>query len=280
MSGVLPAGLDRQVLATGLDHPEGVAWDPRRGCLWAGGEAGQVYRVELGGEVSITTVIPGGQLLGIALDGDGRLYVCDPGNHQVWRVDERGEAHAFGSPIDYPNYAAFGPDDVLYVTDSGSFDRATGRLLAIDPDGTTRDVTPRPLAYANGLVADATTLWVVESSAPAVSALDFASGSFDVAVRLERCVPDGLALDAEGALLISCYQPNQVWRWHRESGLELVLDDWTGEYVLSPTNIAFYGAGLERLALASLCGSTLVSVRPPAPGTLVHFPFAAERSSP
>jgi len=29
-------------------------------------------------------------------------------------------------------------------------------------------------------------------------------------IELERCVPDGLALDAAGGLLISCYQPNQL----------------------------------------------------------------------
>ena len=41
-----PAPLDGQmrVLVDGLDHPEGVAWDPRSGALWAGGEDGQLYR--------------------------------------------------------------------------------------------------------------------------------------------------------------------------------------------------------------------------------------------
>jgi sugar lactone lactonase YvrE len=34
-----------ETLVDGLDHPEGVCWDPRAEVLWAGGEAGQVYRV-------------------------------------------------------------------------------------------------------------------------------------------------------------------------------------------------------------------------------------------
>jgi gluconolactonase len=35
-------------LAGGFDHPEGIAWGPD-GFLYAGGEAGQVYRVGLDG---------------------------------------------------------------------------------------------------------------------------------------------------------------------------------------------------------------------------------------
>src|SRR5918992_122641 len=38
-------GID--VLVDGLDHPEAVCWDPGAEVLWAGGEAGQVYRVDL-----------------------------------------------------------------------------------------------------------------------------------------------------------------------------------------------------------------------------------------
>lgn len=266
MSGPIPEELDRRVLASGLDHPEGVLWDGRRGCLWAGGEAGQLYRVELDGTVEVVTTIAGGQLLGLALDADGRLYLCDPGNHQVWRAHEDGRVEAFGEAIDYPNYPAFGPDGTLYVSDSGSFEEATGRLIALSRDGSARDASPRPLAYANGLALDGDTLWVVESAAPGVSALDLRRGTLERVIALERCQPDGLALDAEGALLISCYQPNQIWRWTRDGRLDLLLDDWSGEYVLSPTNVAFYGDRLDRLAVASLCGTNLVTLRPPVPG--------------
>jgi gluconolactonase len=38
--------LDRfEVFAEGLDHPEGLAFD-RDGNLWAGGELGQIYRID------------------------------------------------------------------------------------------------------------------------------------------------------------------------------------------------------------------------------------------
>ncbi|HEV3267298.1 MAG TPA: SMP-30/gluconolactonase/LRE family protein [Acidimicrobiales bacterium] len=263
---------DYQVLASDLDHVEGVCWDPERHCLWAGGEAGQVYRVELDGTTTVATTIRGGALLGLALDARGALYVCDPGNHQVWRVKDDGTYEPFGDAIDYPNYASFSPDGRLYVSDSGSFNDATGQLFVIDPDGTTANVSPRPMSFSNGLCVDETTLWLVESSAPGVSAMALGGGPLDLVIPMERCVPDGLALDAQGGLLISCYQPNQIWRWTKEDGLRLLFEDWTGEYVLSPTNVAFYGEHLDRLALASLCGHNLVTIRPPHPGAALIYP--------
>jgi sugar lactone lactonase YvrE len=273
MTSPIPESFDRRVIASGLDHVEGLCWDAKRRCLWAGGEAGQLYRIGLFGTKRVMATIEGGALLGMALDREHFLYVCDPGNHRVWRVDGHGVAEPFGDPIDYPNYPAFGPDGRLYVSDSGSFDEPTGQLFVIDPDGTTTNITPRPIAFANGLCVDATTLYVIESSAPSVSAMALAGGTLETLVEMERCVPDGLASDAEGGLLISCYQPNQLWRWTKETGLTLLFEDWTGEYVLSPTNIAFYGEHFDRLALASLCGTNLVSVKVPYAGTPVYYPY-------
>jgi len=272
MASPIPAALDFKVLAEGLDHVECVCWDPKRHCLWAGGEAGQVYRVDLGGAVTVVATIEGGALLGVALDAAGRLYVCDTGHHRVWRVLENGLYEPFGGPIDYPNYAAFAANGRLYVSDSGSFEEPTGQLFVLDADGTTTRLDMRPICYANGLCVDDETLWVIESSVPGVSALSLGGGPLELVIRMERCVPDGLALDAAGGLLISCYQPNQLWRWTKGSGLELVFEDWTGEYVLSPTNVAFYGESLDRLALASLCGNKINSIAPPHPGAALHYP--------
>jgi gluconolactonase len=269
--------LDYQVLASGLDHVEGVCWDAARTCLWAGGEAGQVYRVELDGSVSVVTVIDGGALLGLALDAKGSLYICDPGNHQLWKMDANFQVEAFGDAIDYPNYPAFAPDGRLYVSDSGEFARASGGLVVIEVDGTTTRVPTRPLAFANGIAIDDSTLWVIESATPAVSAMALDGTHLERVIEMERCVPDGLAFDAAGGLLISCYQPNQLWRWSAETGLELLVDEWTGELILSPTNVAFYGAALERLALASLCGHNIVTIAPRHPGAPIRLPNGVER---
>lgn len=277
MTKTIADALDYRVLASGFDHVEGVCWDAARQCLWAGGEAGQVYRVDLDGSVSVVTVIDGGALLGLALDASGTLYICDPGNHQVWAMDADFRVEAFGDAIDYPNYPAFAPDGRLFVSDSGAFATATGGLVVIEPDGTTSRVPTRPLAFANGIAIDETTLWIIESAAPAVSAMSLSGGELERVIEMERCVPDGLAFDAAGGLLISCYQPNQLWRWTVEAGLELMVDEWTGELILSPTNVAFYGEGLDRLALASLCGHDLVTIAPEFPGAPIRLPRLERR---
>jgi sugar lactone lactonase YvrE len=277
MTKTLADDLDYQILATGFDHVEGVCWDPLRRCVWAGGEAGQVYRVELDGSVSVVTTIGGGQLLGLALDASGTLYICDPGNHQLWKMDADFRVTPFGDAIDYPNYPAFAPDGRLFVSDSGSFADASGALVVIEVDGTTSRVPTRPLAFANGIAIDDTTLWIIESAAPCVSAMTLDGGELVRVIDLERCVPDGLAFDAKGGLLISCYQPNQLWRWTKEDGLALVFDEWTGELILSPTNVAFYGEDLDRLVLASLCGHDVVTIALEHPGRPLRLPRTEHR---
>ena len=82
-----------RVLAEGLDHPEGLALG-LDGAVYAGGEAGQLYRLA-GWREALTGGAPaeaeqfattGGFVLGLALDGGGHVYACDHRRHQVLRV--------------------------------------------------------------------------------------------------------------------------------------------------------------------------------------------------
>ncbi len=62
-------GRGLRTLANGLDHPEGVCWSPAAGAVYAGGEAGQLYRFDLdGGPVETVATVPDGFLLGLAAD--------------------------------------------------------------------------------------------------------------------------------------------------------------------------------------------------------------------
>lgn len=64
-------------LVEGLDHPEGIAWG-RDGFAYAGGEAGQVYRIDIEAKTSTKIADTGGFLLGIALDADNNIYALRP----------------------------------------------------------------------------------------------------------------------------------------------------------------------------------------------------------
>ena len=100
-------------------------------------------------------------------------------------------------------------------------------------------------------------------------------GRLEKVVELPITTPDGLAFDAEGGLWIGCYQPNRIYRLDPGGVLETVVDDWTGEYVLSPTNLAFAGSRLDVLVLASLCGRSVKAVDPRVRGARLEYPEIA-----
>src|SRR4051794_40478052 len=60
-----------ETLVDGLDHPEGVAYDPRNCTVWAGGEAGQLYRVDLDARTYEEAAPAPGFVLGLTVDGRG-----------------------------------------------------------------------------------------------------------------------------------------------------------------------------------------------------------------
>src|SRR5437868_5579435 len=82
-----------EIFANGLDHPECLAFD-REGILWAGGEAGQIYRISREGHVETIATL-GGFSGGIAwTPDDSALFVCNPA-HGIVRVDRSGKWSVF-----------------------------------------------------------------------------------------------------------------------------------------------------------------------------------------
>jgi hypothetical protein len=111
-------------LAEGLDHPEGATVGPD-GTVYAGGEAGQIYRIAPDGtpEAYADT---GGFLYGVTVDGGGNVYGCDMGRGEIVRVDPTGAVTTYSRgteehPLRVPNFAAFDDAGVLYVTESGDW---------------------------------------------------------------------------------------------------------------------------------------------------------------
>ena len=155
-------------LAEGLDHPEGVAAGAD-GTVYAGGEAGQIYRIQDGTAVEIGTT--GGFLYGVTLDGGGNVYACDIGRAEVVRVSPRGNVTSVSTgtadrPLRVPNFAAFADDGSLFVTDSGEWRGDDGLVFRITPDGETNVWSEAAVGFPNGccLTADGDALLVVETT--------------------------------------------------------------------------------------------------------------------
>jgi gluconolactonase len=267
----LPASL--RTIAEGLDHPEDVCWDPGAGVLLAGGEDGQLYRFDLaGGDGEVVTRIAGGWLTGLCVDNGGNAYCCDVNHGCVQRITQDGRVERYGEPIAYPNSPAFGADGTLWVSDSGDWERPTGRVVAIRPGGQTEVADMDPLSFANGVAVHDGWLYIVESARPGVVRFRLAGGDVEPVVALPNAVPDGLAFDADGGLWISCWQPNRIYRLDPAGQLATVVDDWSGTEVVTPTNVAFAGERLDVLVMASLGGRAVRAFDPGVAGAPLHRP--------
>ena len=245
MQPIIP--IDRfEVFATGLDHPECLAFD-RAGNLWAGGEGGQVYRISRTGEVQQIATL-GSFNGGLAFSPDDDVIVCNPAQGLV-RVSGHGDSKLFAShagdrKLICPNYPVYDRAGNLYVTDSGNWMKQNGALCRFTPDGK-GEVIAGPFGYANGLAlsADERTLFMVESNTDRIFRFDLsehgAVGEARVYAEQIGRLPDGLSLDVEGNLYASCYASDDIRRITPAGKVELFAYDRWAILLSRPTNMAF-----------------------------------------
>ncbi|MGE5461680.1 MAG: SMP-30/gluconolactonase/LRE family protein [Solirubrobacterales bacterium] len=270
-----------ETLASDLDHPEGVALGPD-GAVYAGGEAGQIYRIAVDGVVE-QLATTGGFIYGVTLDGGGNVYACDFGNAAVMRISADGEVSTWSSgtadrPMRVPNYAAFDEAGTLYVTDSGEWAADDGLVYRVAPDGSTTvwsDAVPR---FPNGccLSADGGTLYVVESHGREIVGLpignDGRAGRPRSVVSLVGSQPDGIALAQDGTMIIGCYRPDRLYVVAPDGAVDVLAEDPDGVVLNQPTNVAFVGERLDRLAVASLGGWSIAIADVGMTGLPLRYP--------
>ena len=266
-------------IAGDLDHPEGVARG-HDGSLYAGGEAGQVYRIDDGDITQIGTT--GGFLFGIALDAAGNVFACDFGNAALARITPSGDVSTVSTgtptrPMRVPNFAAFADDGSLFVTDSGTWGADDGTIFRVRPNEATEVWSDDVPAFPNGccLTAAGDALLVVESRARRVVRLRLDGGKAsapETVVELPGSQPDGVTLAADGTMLIGCYRPDRIWRVDPDGRAEILAEDPDGVVLNQPANVAFIGPDLDRVAVSSLGGWSLMGADLDLVGLPLRYP--------
>jgi sugar lactone lactonase YvrE len=253
----------------GLDHPECVAVG-KDGTLYAGGEAGQVYRISPDGKKSKVLANTGGFCLGITLDQKENIYVCDLGLKAVLKVTPQGKVSKLtdsgsGRKLSTPNFSVFDSKGNLYFSDSGEWKQGGGVVYRLDAGGKARLFSKGPFHFANGIALDAAEeyVYVVESNLDRVVRVpinrDGTAGIPEVYAEGLARVPDGVAFDARGNLYVTTYASNCIYRVSPDRKVELVCQDVENLFLCQPTNCAFGGPNFDQLFVGNL-GRNHISV--------------------
>jgi sugar lactone lactonase YvrE len=210
-------------LLDGLHFPECPRWHDGR--LWFSDMHGhRVMAVDRHGRAEVVARLPT-RPAGLGWTPAGRLLVVSMVDRRLLRL----EGGRWEEVADLAGLASFHCNDLLvdghgraYVGTfgfdlDGSAPYAPGEVILVEPDGAARVVAPG-LRFPNGMVLtpDGRTLVVAESMGPALRAFDVApDGSLRGArlfAPLTDVVPDGICLDAEGAVWVASPVGNEVVR--------------------------------------------------------------------
>ncbi|MBI5601831.1 MAG: SMP-30/gluconolactonase/LRE family protein [Deltaproteobacteria bacterium] len=211
------------VLAEGLLFPEGPRWHNEK--LWFSDMHDcWVRTVDLSGKMEKIFEVPHSPS-GLGWLPDGQLLVVSMIDRRLLRLDPEGLSEA----ADLMDLASFYCNDMVvdqqgraYIGNFG-FDLAAGAPLApaeivlVFPDGRAR-IVAKDLLFPNGCVItpDGRTLIVAETFGNRLTAFDIdPDGSLSnrrLWANLEGVHPDGICLDAEGAVWVAAPSPGLVLR--------------------------------------------------------------------
>ena len=219
--------MKHQVLADGLQFPEGPVWlGPERVAftqirgqcvsLW---DRGTVTRIAwTGGGANGATLGPDGALYvanngGVSLGHEGRWLAPDPIPGRIQRMTLAGEVSDVatalpGAPPNRPNDLCFGPDGLLYYTDPHNWEDIAnlrpGRVARTTLDGRVTLLAEVP-AFPNGIAFGPDhRLYVAQSVLSQIVVMDPTPRAEPaVHATLPRGYPDGFCFDAAGRLYVA-----------------------------------------------------------------------------
>jgi len=212
---------------------------PDEGAVFTGTEDGAIWRVSHDGAKVDRVAETGGRPLGIEIDLDGRLLVCDA-HRGLLRVDPRtGGVEAVADSVDgvrmrFCNNAAIASDGTVWFSDSSRsygiedwrsdivMATRSGRLVRRDVDGTTTTVLDG-LDFANGvaLAAEESYVAVAESGGCTVVRhwlTGEKAGTRDFLVPELPGYPDNIARGSDGLVWVTIASPPNALATRIRSG--------------------------------------------------------------
>lgn len=201
---------------------------PDEGAVFTGTEDGGIFRVSHDGRKVDRVADTGGRPLGIELDVDGRLLVCDA-RRGLLRVDTASGAveavtdSVNGTKMVFCNNAAVASDGTVWFSDSSTKygidqwkddfvqNTRTGRLMKLTTDGTV-EVVLDGLAFANGVALSAAEdfVCVAETGARTVVRRWLTgnrAGMRDLLCQGLPGYPDNIARGTDGLIWITIASP-------------------------------------------------------------------------
>jgi sugar lactone lactonase YvrE len=201
---------------------------PDEGCVFTGTDDGSIWRVSHDGASVDRVARTGGRPLGIEIDPDGVLLVCDA-RRGVLRVDPRtGRSEpvveqVFGRPMRFTNNAAIHSGGDVFFSDSSQHygidhwkddfvqDTRSGRLLRLKAGGGV-SVVLEGLAFANGvaLAADESYVAVAETAGRSVCRLWLDgphAGQIDFLCEDLPGYPDNIARGSDELIWVTIASP-------------------------------------------------------------------------
>lgn len=263
-NAIIPYSLADILHIRGVDHPESIGIGPN-GEAYCTGTGCQVYRIDVENNKAEAFAKTDGRCLGSAVDADGNLYAAHTiGN--VLKITPRGDVSVYatatgGKPFLCTNYPAFDRRGCMYLSDSGDWSRTVnGHIYKIPPGGGEAVLWyPEPVDTPNAIALDAEEgyLYFVETFGNGIARIainpDGSAGVFERVLHMPRHIPDGIAFDQQGRLWIACHRPDKICVFDLTTKhLETFAEDWEGEALRGPTDVAFAGPNRDVLLAASL----------------------------
>ncbi len=240
---------------------------------------------------------------GLAVSGDGALWIAESREPALMRIGV-GESEAIvvtttasDEPLLWPNDLCFGPDGLLYLTDSGvnidAFESTSsgpheldGRVVVIDPDTGDAEILARGLQFANGIAIgpDETTLYVAETLTGLIYRYPLGNVTADTRETFGQVLtgppesfggiagPDGMAFDASGVLLVSVLTQGTLTTLSPHGAVldHIPLPD------SFPTNLAFGGPERRTVLVTGCATGALYRIEWPTEGLPLHDGVASE----